>query len=161
MPTTGIYCNPLQYIPVVGMIYRAVTGDTIPELARDAGSLVVSGLTGGPVGVAINLGMLAAEKITGIDPEKIGDGVLADIGIGSRSTPSTAAGAQGITPGVTTLSSATLKTAEPPAAAWSPAQLSAYGVTADRKGDLQRGALTGSDVLNDLELARHAGPTLA
>jgi hypothetical protein len=23
--------NPLQYLPVVGSIYRAVTGDTIPE----------------------------------------------------------------------------------------------------------------------------------
>ena len=33
--------NPLQYLPVIGTIYRAVTGDQIPELLRRAGSLVV------------------------------------------------------------------------------------------------------------------------
>jgi hypothetical protein len=36
--------NPLQYLPVVGTIYRAVTGDVIPEALRDLGSMLVSGL---------------------------------------------------------------------------------------------------------------------
>ena len=61
--------NPLQYIPVVGTVYRALTGDVIPEAARVAGSLVVSGLAGGPVGVATSVALLAAEKATGVDPE--------------------------------------------------------------------------------------------
>lgn len=29
--------NPLQYLPVVGTIYRALTGDTIPKPIREAG----------------------------------------------------------------------------------------------------------------------------
>ena len=57
--------NPLQYLPVVGTIYRAVTGDVIPEPLRFFGSLLVSGLLGGPMGVAISLATTAAEKITG------------------------------------------------------------------------------------------------
>ena len=48
--------NPLQYVPVVGSIYRAVTGDVPVEPLRTMGSLIVSGLTGGPVGLAINAG---------------------------------------------------------------------------------------------------------
>ncbi len=58
--------NPLQYIPLVGTLYRAITGDQgNPEL-RFAASLGTSFLLGGPIGVAITAG----EKIAGIDPEK-------------------------------------------------------------------------------------------
>jgi hypothetical protein len=63
--------NPLQYLPVVGTIYRAVTGDVIPEALREAGSLLVSGLMGGPIGLGINIVTTLAEKASGIDPEKI------------------------------------------------------------------------------------------
>ncbi len=136
--------NPLQYIPVLGTIYRAVTGDTIPETARDVGSLVVSGLTGGPVGVAINLGMLAAEKITGVDPEKLGAHVLADIGVGAGRPVQAAAP-----------KAAMHQAPTPPETAWSPAQLAAYGVTKTPDGTLRQGTLADSDVLNTLELARH------
>ena len=52
--------NPLQYLPVIGPLYRAVTGDTIPESARTVGSVVVSGLLGGPIGIATSLGFLAS-----------------------------------------------------------------------------------------------------
>ncbi len=136
--------NPIQYIPVLGTIYRAVTGDTIPETAREAGSLVVSGLTGGPIGVAINLGMLAAEKIAGVDPEKLGAQVLADLGIGA-SKPAQAA-----------VPKAAMHQAPAPAeTAWSPAQLAAYGITKTPDGNLHQGTLADSDVLNTLELARH------
>ena len=76
--------NPLQYLPVIGPLYRAVTGDTIPESARTVGSVVVSGLLGGPIGIATSLGFLAVEKLTGIDPEKIGHDVAASLGIGSH-----------------------------------------------------------------------------
>jgi hypothetical protein len=149
--------NPLQYLPVIGTIYRALTGDTISEEARTVGSLVVSGLTGGPVGVAINVAELAVEKVTGLDPEKISQGLLADIGIGHRApkpTPKISA-APAKTPATTALAAqAPAPTPPAPAAGWSAAQLAAYGVTTGARGTLKRGDVQGSDVLNDLELAR-------
>ncbi len=58
--------NPLQYIPLVGTLYRAITGDQgNPEL-RFAASLGTSFLLGGPIGLAVTAG----EKIAGIDPER-------------------------------------------------------------------------------------------
>jgi hypothetical protein len=74
--------NPLQYIPIVGTLYRAITGDRVPAAARTAGGLVVSGLVGGPVGLATGLAALALEKLTGVDPERLGRAVLADVGLG-------------------------------------------------------------------------------
>jgi hypothetical protein len=73
--------NPLQYVPVVGSIYRALTGDIPPEPARIIGSFLASGLAGGPIGLAINAAVTAAEKITGIDPDHIAHTVLAGAGI--------------------------------------------------------------------------------
>ncbi len=79
--------NPLQYVPVVGSIYRAATGDVPPEPVRIIGSLIFSGLTGGPIGLAINAGVTAAEKITGIDPDHIMHNVLAEVGLTGDNTP--------------------------------------------------------------------------
>jgi hypothetical protein len=135
--------NPLQYIPVIGTLFRAITGDVIPEPVRDAGSLVVSTLIGGPVGAALDLGELAVEKLTGINPEKIGDELLADIGIGDKTTPSAPAEQ------VAKTAPAAAKGGAP--TAWSPAQLAAYGVTMNASGELEKGRVAGSDVLNSLE----------
>ncbi len=44
--------NPLQHLPVIGTIYRAITGDTIPAPMRLLGSLIGGLLTGGPLGLA-------------------------------------------------------------------------------------------------------------
>ena len=134
--------NPLQYIPVIGTIYRAVTGDTIPEAARVAGGLVVSGLAGGPIGLATNIAITAAEHAVGVDPEKLGLKVLAQAGIGDAA-PAAETPAKAAPAGVAT--------AQP---AWSNAQLAAYGVTVDGDGALHHKTLVGADVLNDLELAR-------
>src|SRR6202012_933217 len=81
--------NPLQYLPVVGTIYRAVTGDVIPEMVRQAGSMLVSGLLGGPIGLGINVATTLAEKATGVDPEKIATAML---------NPSPASGAATVAP---------------------------------------------------------------
>ena len=146
--------NPLQYVPVVGTIYRAITGDTIPESARFAGSLVVSGLTGGPIGIGINVGTTALEHLLGIDPEQIGSRILHGLGIGA--TPSSH------DPGApsSAASSPVAQTGSLPAAApapastgWSPSQLAAYGISQTPRGDLKRGSETGADVLNSLVLA--------
>jgi hypothetical protein len=156
--------NPLQYVPVVGTIYRAVTGDTIPEAARFAGGLVVSGLTGGPVGIAMNLGTTLIERLVGIDPEKLGDRLLAELGIG-HATPAHAALAAAAPPAPEAAQPAAAgAVASAPvssARAWSPAQLAAYGVTGGADGGLRRGTVSGADVLNSLELARIATPAQA
>lgn len=73
--------NPLQYLPVVGTIYRAVTGDVIAEPVRMFGSLAVSALMGGPVGVLINLATTAVEKLAGVDPDQVAHRALAAIGL--------------------------------------------------------------------------------
>ena len=146
--------NPLQHIPIIGTIYRAVTGDTIPEAARRLGSFAVSGLMGGPIGMLTNLALLAIEKATGFDPEKIGQDILVSLGIGSHdavdvasadapdkdrtlTSPSVVDASRLIVPG-----------------AWSPSQLLAYGITTDGAGNMRRGDLQGSDVLNEMSLAR-------
>jgi hypothetical protein len=55
--------NPLQHIPVVGAIYRHVTGDIPSDMARIAGDT----LFGGPVGAVVGLADLSLKKSTGKD----------------------------------------------------------------------------------------------
>ncbi len=57
--------NPLQHVPVVGMIYRAVTGEGIPAPLRVAGA----GLLGGPLGM-IGAGLMSVfEAIIKMGPD--------------------------------------------------------------------------------------------
>ncbi len=133
--------NPLQYLPVVGTIYRAVTGDTIPDTVREAGSLVVSGLTGGPVGLGISLAAMAVERITGIDPEAIGERLLHEAGVGGS-------------PPLSRPEAMLPRKNLPRSEEWTRAQLAAYGVTSGPGGELRRGGESGADVLNGLELGR-------
>jgi hypothetical protein len=137
--------NPLQYLPVVGTLYRAVTGDTISEPLRHAGSMLVSGLMGGPVGLMTYIGTTMAQKATGIDPEKI-------ISSGLHSEPKAQTAPTGEL--ITALVSSTTSTST--SLVLSPEQLAAYGVTTDASGELRRGDITGADVLNSIELLRHA-----
>ena len=62
--------NPLQHLPIVGTIYRALTGDELAPGARLAGGA----LFGGPIGAATAMANLAVEEIAGQD---IGATVLA------------------------------------------------------------------------------------
>jgi hypothetical protein len=138
--------NPLQYLPVVGTIYRAATGDVIPDAVRCAGSMLASGLLGGPIGLLSNIALTLGEKATGIDPEKIVAGLF------HKASPDA----------VTVLPPANATQATPVAAvasgapqlALSPQQLAAYGVHVNRSGTLQMGDIQGADVLNAIELAR-------
>ena len=59
--------NPLQYIPVVGTLYRAITGDEGNSTLRNILALGTSFALGGPVGVAVT----AVEEATGIDPARM------------------------------------------------------------------------------------------
>jgi hypothetical protein len=73
--------NPLQYLPVVGTIYRAVTGDRISEPLRVMGSIVASGLMGGPLGLAVSAGSALVQHLAGIDLDHVAHDVLAAVGI--------------------------------------------------------------------------------
>ena len=64
--------NPLQHIPVLSNIYRAVTGDEIRQEIRIAGSMVIGTLTG-PVGMVTGLSNAAVDFTT---DKPIGDHVL-------------------------------------------------------------------------------------
>ena len=56
--------NPLQYLPVVGPIYRAITGDAAPESLRIAVSGISGLLIGGPIGLVTSiLGTVATEFV--------------------------------------------------------------------------------------------------
>jgi hypothetical protein len=62
--------NPLQHLPVIGTIYRAITGDTIGVPEKIAGDALYGGLWGAVAGVAD----AAFQAVTGKD---FGDTVLA------------------------------------------------------------------------------------
>jgi hypothetical protein len=62
--------NPLQHLPVVGQIYRGITGDEISPAARLAGGTIF----GGPIGLVAAVANNAVESATGRD---IGETVIA------------------------------------------------------------------------------------
>jgi hypothetical protein len=147
--------NPLQYLPVVGTIYRAVTGDVIPESLRHAGSMIVSGPLGGPVGVITYIASTIAQKVLGLDPEKI---------ISARLYPTPSAdmpdSARGVAPNaaaIVTLAAVSATAASPVGVAlgrvaWTSEQLASYGVRVDPSGKMKLGKVEGADVLNTIEL---------
>ena len=79
--------NPLQYLPVLGPIYRAITGDIIPEPLRVMGSMAASALMGGPIGVLVNVAGTMVQKLTGIDLDSIAHDVLASLGVIGEAAP--------------------------------------------------------------------------
>jgi len=71
--------NPLQHLPIVGTIYRNITGDKMGDLEKVAGDT----LYGGPIGLASSLADVAFEKLTGKDFE---DTVLGYFDGGGKTT---------------------------------------------------------------------------
>jgi len=69
--------NPLQHIPVIGAIYRHITGDEISPMAHLAGDA----LYGGPIGGALALADIAYQKTTGKD---VGETVIAALTAGKN-----------------------------------------------------------------------------
>ncbi len=59
--------NPLQYLPVVGTIYRAVTGDQGSPPLRMASSLAAGLVTGGPIGLLTSLAGIVADHFLHFD----------------------------------------------------------------------------------------------
>ncbi|MEQ8427368.1 MAG: hypothetical protein RLT87_12835 [Gammaproteobacteria bacterium] len=70
--------NPLQHIPLVGSIYRHITGDEIKPVMKIAGGA----LFGGPLGAAISVASVAFDShkhvpaeipVGGVDPATVAD----------------------------------------------------------------------------------------
>ncbi len=59
--------NPLQYLPVVGTIYRAISGDNGSPPLRAASSLATGLLTGGPIGLLTSLAGIVADHFLHFD----------------------------------------------------------------------------------------------
>ncbi|QBQ56175.1 hypothetical protein [Nitrosococcus wardiae] len=57
--------NPLHHLPVVGSLYRELSGDTIDPASRVAGSA----LLGGPIGAAVAAANVVLEHFSGDDIE--------------------------------------------------------------------------------------------
>ena len=72
--------NPLQHIPVVNALYRAVTGDTIKPAARIIGGTVF----GGPLGLAVAAADAVIEQSTG---RTVGGHVAEAIGLIGDDSP--------------------------------------------------------------------------
>ncbi len=73
--------NPLQHLPVIGTIYRHITGDTLSPVARIAGGT----LYGGPIGAAMGVVNAAVEESSGKD---VGENMLAMLtGDDKKTTP--------------------------------------------------------------------------
>lgn len=66
--------NPLQHIPVIGHIYREITGDQINGTARVMGGILFGGVLGGAVAVA----NAVVEDTSGRD---VGEHMLAALGL--------------------------------------------------------------------------------
>jgi hypothetical protein len=65
--------NPLQHIPVIGWIYREISGDTMGAPASIAGGA----LFGGPIGFASAILSAAFESLSGESPEEaVADAIL-------------------------------------------------------------------------------------
>lgn len=106
--------NPLQHIPVVNSIYRAVTGDQIKPAMQIGGDILFGGVVGGITSIA----NAVLQQATGKD---VGGHVLATLGFGddqsagvqtAQATPANAnavnanAGADGQKPALTPLQTA-------------------------------------------------------
>jgi len=129
--------NPLQHLPVVGAIYRQLTGDTMAPGARLAGGT----LYGGPIGLAASVANVAVESVSGGD---IGDNVFAMFtdglagdapmqvaALSNAGTAAAAAAAAAPAAGAAAHTAATAAASAAPAAAWTAALPKVSGAAAD------------------------------
>ncbi|MCH8997999.1 MAG: hypothetical protein IID48_06985 [Proteobacteria bacterium] len=115
--------NPLQHIPIVGTIYRAITGDEISPSASIFGGF----LFGGPLGFVTAIANAIFEEASGKD---LGDTVLAAL-VGDDTAPDVLT-AQ--TPGADS-TTASLEAATPTPDSQAPAAVTATASTTQNAGD--------------------------
>jgi hypothetical protein len=59
--------NPLHHIPLVGTLYRKITGDEIAPQLRVAGGALYAG----PLGAAVTIGSFLLERVLGIEHDNL------------------------------------------------------------------------------------------
>jgi hypothetical protein len=117
--------NPLQHLPVIGTLYRAITGDTIKTPEKIAGDALYGGLWGAVASVAD----AAFQAVTGKD---VGDTVLAFLtGDHTSASIGVATNAPAAAPATTTTPAATSVVATDPNVAALTASLAGKGVDSD------------------------------
>lgn len=72
--------NPLQHIPLVNSVYRAVTGDQIKPAMQIGGGILFGGVIGGVAAIA----NAALQEVTGKD---LGGHMMASLGFGDDADP--------------------------------------------------------------------------
>ena len=134
--------NPLQHIPVVGTIYRAVTGDTIKPASQVIGGIAF----GGPIGGAA---AIVNAVITHANGRSLEDAMLANLGVdtaqptvevaeapaAAAQAPAPQAAATAPAPGAAPMLQAAAQPAVPPPAAQPPAALKPADKAASPIGD--------------------------
>jgi hypothetical protein len=103
--------NPLQHLPLVGTIYRALTGDELSDGARMAGGA----LYGGPIGLIAAMANLGVREATGRDL-----GELAMAAVTGDEAPAPVAAKDAAPTEVAALAPAATAAAEPAAATTMP-----------------------------------------
>lgn len=72
--------NPLQHLPIIGTLYRSLTGETIQPAARVMGGILYGGVIGGLASIT----NAVIEQANGKD---VGDQVMASLGFGEGAHP--------------------------------------------------------------------------
>jgi hypothetical protein len=132
--------NPLQHLPVIGTLYRELTGDQIKPFPKAAGDL----LYGGPLGFVGSIADTLFEKITGKDfGSTVYDTVKEAFFGGSDDTKAVASNASAA-PAPASVTAASLDTIAVPGQDALLSALSAHGVNPDialRASDAYRRAV--------------------
>lgn len=98
--------NPLQHIPIIGTLYRNLTGDTLNPAARVMGGILYGGVIGGLASVT----NAVIEQSSGKD---VGDHVMASLGFGEGDHPATPVAVAAATGGAASASTTAPPVASP------------------------------------------------
>ncbi len=89
--------NPLQHLPIVGMIYREATGESLPPPLAILGSVAMGAIFGGPIGI---LGSVITNFIE--EMVRLGPDTSRPSAPEGMSATGSEAGVQPVTPGTVT-----------------------------------------------------------
>lgn len=117
--------NPLQHIPVIGTLYRQMTGDEIDPASRVMGSTLFFG----PIGTVASLANVMVSEATGKD---VGEHVLAFFNDEEPGAPEVAGVARETTTELAVLTADTRPDQVDPVTAWAMAEVAFRKSTADQ-----------------------------